>query len=50
MSSKSLNLTLKVWRQDGPNDSGRFETYESPYDYEEQVLTVVPSDAADPGT
>jgi succinate dehydrogenase iron-sulfur subunit len=23
----SLNLTLKVWRQAGPNDAGRFETY-----------------------
>ena len=22
-----MNLTLKVWRQDGPNDTGRFETY-----------------------
>jgi succinate dehydrogenase / fumarate reductase iron-sulfur subunit len=25
--SKTLNLTLKVWRQDGPNAPGRFETY-----------------------
>jgi succinate dehydrogenase / fumarate reductase, iron-sulfur subunit len=25
-----LNLTLKVWRQDGPNDAGRFETYDAP--------------------
>ncbi|HEX9258396.1 MAG TPA: succinate dehydrogenase/fumarate reductase iron-sulfur subunit [Acidimicrobiales bacterium] len=24
--STILNLTLKVWRQDGPSDSGRFET------------------------
>jgi succinate dehydrogenase / fumarate reductase, iron-sulfur subunit len=24
-----LNLTLKVWRQSGPNDPGRFETYEA---------------------
>src|SRR5690606_27838841 len=23
----SLNLTLKVWRQDGPSTEGRFETY-----------------------
>ena len=23
----SPNLTLKVWRQDGPDDGGRFETY-----------------------
>ncbi len=22
-----MNLTLKVWRQNGPNDAGRFETY-----------------------
>ena len=25
---ETLNLTLKVWRQTGPNASGRFETYE----------------------
>jgi succinate dehydrogenase / fumarate reductase iron-sulfur subunit len=30
MSSKSLNLTLKVWRQDGPDKPGRFETYNAP--------------------
>ncbi|MCC6382490.1 MAG: succinate dehydrogenase/fumarate reductase iron-sulfur subunit [Dehalococcoidia bacterium] len=24
-----MNLTLKVWRQDGPRDAGRFETYEA---------------------
>ena len=24
-----MNLTLKVWRQDGPNDAGRFETYQA---------------------
>ena len=23
-----LNLTLRVWRQDGPATAGRFETYE----------------------
>ncbi|QGG93947.1 succinate dehydrogenase/fumarate reductase iron-sulfur subunit [Actinomarinicola tropica] len=27
---ETLNLTLKVWRQDGPNDAGRFETYDAP--------------------
>jgi succinate dehydrogenase / fumarate reductase iron-sulfur subunit len=27
--SKHLNLTLKVWRQDGPAAAGRFETYEA---------------------
>jgi succinate dehydrogenase / fumarate reductase, iron-sulfur subunit len=26
---KTLDLTLKVWRQDGPNTSGRYETYEA---------------------
>jgi succinate dehydrogenase / fumarate reductase iron-sulfur subunit len=26
-SKKSLNLTLKVWRQDGPNKPGQIETY-----------------------
>ncbi len=26
---KSLNLTLKVWRQDGPAATGKFETYEA---------------------
>lgn len=25
--TKSINLTLKVWRQNGPKDKGRFETY-----------------------
>jgi succinate dehydrogenase / fumarate reductase iron-sulfur subunit len=25
----TLNLTLRVWRQGGPDDSGRFETYEA---------------------
>ncbi len=25
--SKTINLTLKVWRQSGPNDKGGFETY-----------------------
>ncbi len=25
--SKNIHLTLKIWRQDGPGDKGRFETY-----------------------
>jgi succinate dehydrogenase / fumarate reductase iron-sulfur subunit len=25
--SRLTNLTLRVWRQEGPNDNGRFETY-----------------------
>ena len=25
--SKSIQLTLKIWRQSGPGDKGRFETY-----------------------
>ncbi len=29
MSSKKLNLTLKVWRQAGPNEKGEFKTYEA---------------------
>ena len=28
MSEKTLNLTLKVWRQDGPKDKGRMESYQ----------------------
>jgi succinate dehydrogenase / fumarate reductase iron-sulfur subunit len=24
---KTINLTLKVWRQNGPREKGRFETY-----------------------
>jgi len=24
-----MNLTLKVWRQSGPNDPGHFETYQA---------------------
>jgi succinate dehydrogenase / fumarate reductase iron-sulfur subunit len=27
VTAKSINLTLKVWRQNGPGDKGRFETY-----------------------
>jgi len=29
MSERLLNLTLHVWRQDGQNDTGRFETYQA---------------------
>ena len=28
--SRTLNLTLEVWRQEGPNAPGHFETYEAP--------------------
>jgi succinate dehydrogenase / fumarate reductase iron-sulfur subunit len=28
--SRTLNLTLEIWRQDGPGSPGRFETYEAP--------------------
>jgi succinate dehydrogenase / fumarate reductase iron-sulfur subunit len=28
--SRTLNVTLRVWRQDGPDAPGRFETYEAP--------------------
>ena len=27
---ETLNITLKVWRQDGPDERGRFETYDAP--------------------
>lgn len=27
--SQKLNLTLEVWRQEGPNDAGHFETYDT---------------------
>jgi succinate dehydrogenase / fumarate reductase iron-sulfur subunit len=27
--TKTINLTLKVWRQNGPRDKGRFETYKA---------------------
>ena len=30
MSTKLTNLQLKIWRQAGPDDAGRFETYEIP--------------------
>ena len=30
MSEETLHITLKVWRQDGPDERGRFETYEAP--------------------
>ncbi len=29
MSGKTINLTLKVWRQPGPNGQGRLETYKA---------------------
>ncbi|MBN2664014.1 MAG: succinate dehydrogenase/fumarate reductase iron-sulfur subunit [Bacteroidales bacterium] len=28
MSDKNINIKLKVWRQNGPNDAGRFDNYE----------------------
>jgi succinate dehydrogenase / fumarate reductase, iron-sulfur subunit len=28
--SRTLNITLRVWRQDGPDAPGRFETFEAP--------------------
>jgi succinate dehydrogenase / fumarate reductase, iron-sulfur subunit len=28
--SRTLNITLRVWRQDGPDAPGRFETYDAP--------------------
>lgn len=28
MSAKNINIKLKVWRQNGPNDKGHFENYE----------------------
>ncbi len=40
-----MNLTLKVWRQSGPNDTGHFETYDAPNVSEDmsflEVLDVV---------
>ncbi len=29
MSANTLNLTLQIWRQEGPNAAGRFETHEA---------------------
>src|SRR5437868_5688312 len=29
MAAKTLNLTLKVWRQKGPKDQGRFVEYQA---------------------
>jgi succinate dehydrogenase / fumarate reductase iron-sulfur subunit len=29
MADKKLNITLNVWRQSGPADAGRFETYQA---------------------
>jgi succinate dehydrogenase / fumarate reductase iron-sulfur subunit len=28
--AKSINVTLRVWRQENPDDPGRFETYDAP--------------------
>ncbi|MGE0598609.1 MAG: succinate dehydrogenase/fumarate reductase iron-sulfur subunit [Dehalococcoidia bacterium] len=49
----SLNLLLKVWRQSGPNDEGRFETY-TPNDINEdmsflEMLDVVNEDLISQG-
>ena len=30
MTEETLHITLKVWRQDGPDERGRFETYDAP--------------------
>jgi len=30
MSEETMHITLKVWRQEGPESRGRFETYEAP--------------------
>ena len=38
---KTINLTLKVWRQNGPKEKGRFETYQAP-DTEKWVGTERP--------
>ena len=32
--SKTINLTLKVWRQEGPEKKGRLETYSLVHDGE----------------
>jgi succinate dehydrogenase / fumarate reductase iron-sulfur subunit len=29
-AEKTISLKLRVWRQDGPHDRGRFETYDAP--------------------
>ena len=29
MSETTINVTLEVWRQNGPADKGHFETYEA---------------------
>ena len=29
MSEELINVTLEVWRQNGPGDKGRFETYDA---------------------
>ena len=29
MSEQIINVTLEVWRQNGPADKGHFETYEA---------------------
>jgi len=49
-----MNFTLKVWRQNGPGDRGRFETYEATNISEEmsflEVLDVVNEDLIRKGT
>ena len=42
MSNHLTNLTLKIWRQTGPDDAGRFESYRIDSD---QRRGVVPRDA-----
>ena len=36
-----INLTLKVWRQNGPNDKGRFETYQQAISQDASFLEML---------
>ncbi|MDH5238245.1 MAG: succinate dehydrogenase/fumarate reductase iron-sulfur subunit, partial [Acidimicrobiia bacterium] len=36
-----MNLTLKVWRQNGPNDKGRFETYQQAISQDASFLEML---------
>ena len=53
MSEELLNLTLHVWRQDGPTAAGRFETHQIPEISDEasflEMLDVVNEDLIEKG-
>ena len=40
-NGETINVTVKVWRQDGPSDKGHFETYEQPVTTDASFLEML---------